>query len=486
MTDHDQRFFDEAGARELDARTIASMSGDSYALMERAGVAAYRRLRANWPEARRLVACCGRGNNGGDGYVMATLARADGLEAIVVRGPLAGTSSADARRARDAFLAGGGAEQELTPGDTLPDADLVIDAMFGLGLSRAPAGIDAVLLAAINAHGRPVLCVDLPSGIEAGTGHAPGIAVRADMTVTFLGWKGGLLTGEGLVAAGRCVLETLADDTSIVHGVQANGVRLGERDLARTLPRRSLAAHKGDSGHVLVVGGEVGYGGAALLAGGAAARAGAGLVSVATHPDHATAMLAARPELMVRGIGKVEALDPLLARATVLALGPGLGQGPWGRLLLERSLASTLPRVIDADALNLLARGDLRAGANAVLTPHPGEAARLLGCATDEVQRDRYGCARAIALQHDAVVVLKGAGTVIAAPDGRLAVLPLAEPALAAGGTGDVLTGIVAALMAQGLDGWHAAAAGVTAHLLAARRASAGRPRGTLAQDVVE
>jgi NAD(P)H-hydrate epimerase len=476
----------EAGMRELDRRAIADLGGDSFELMRRAGETAFRVLRAQWPEARRIAVCCGRGNNGGDGYVLARLAREAGMPVVVFACEPGGGGSPDARRARAEYLAAGGSEQRWTGSEALAEHQLIVDAVFGIGLSRPPAEPEAAWIEAINASGRPVLALDLPSGLATDTGSAPGACVQATVTTTFIGWKIGLFTGVGPLVAGRRVLEPLGVSDAIRGAVPAAALLLEPAALGRWLPPRAPLAHKGDHGHVLVVGGDHGYGGAASLATQAALRGGAGLVSVATRAEHVASILCARPEAMARAIGDGAGLEPLLRRADVVAVGPGLGQSDWSRELLDAALRSGRKLVLDADALNLIATRPGALPNESLITPHPGEAARLLGCGTARVQADRPAAAQELAARYAAVAVLKGAGTVIAAPDGRLAVCAIAEPALASGGTGDVLTGVAAALRAQGLDAFDAACAAVLAHAEAGRRVARGGARGALAGDVIE
>jgi NAD(P)H-hydrate epimerase len=459
-------------------------SGD--ALMERAGAAAFALLRRRWPDARRLGVLCGAGNNGGDGYVLARLAHLAGLtvELIAVAGPP--RAGSEAERARQAFLACGGAE--LPHASAPASADLLVDALLGTGLDRPPGGAVADAIAAINAAGRPVLALDLPSGLHADTGAAPGALVRATATISFVARKQGLYTG----VARDCCGELYFDDLGVpALACEAAGeppaVLLDLPTLrARWLPPRRRGAHKGDFGHVLVLGGDHGYGGAACLAGTAAARAGAGLTSVATRPAHLPALLAARPELMVRGVDDAAGLAPLLQRAGVLAIGPGLGQGDFGRALWTAALGSGLPLVVDADALNLLAQVPQRRD-DWILTPHPGEAARLLASTVAQVEADRYGAVRALQRRYGGVVLLKGAGTLVC--DGRapVGVLPYGNPGMASGGMGDVLTGVVAGLRAQRLPALAAAALGACLHGAAADAVAARRgERGLLAGDLLD
>ena len=465
---------DELRAIERDA--AARLPAGDPGLMARAGAAAWRRARARWPEARRIAVCAGPGNNGGDGYVVARLAREAGCEVVVLAN--GAPRADDARAAAQAWT--GETRPWSAAGDALATADLVVDAMFGIGLARDPDSDAAALIAALNAARGAKLALDVPSGLDADRGHAHAPCVRADLTVTFLAHKRGLWTGDAFDVRGDLVLETLGVATPA-----SSGAKLLDAGIARVLlPRRAPSTHKGRVGHVLVVGGARGLGGAALLAAEAAARAGAGLVSLATDAAHVAAALARRPELMAFDAGDPSRCNDAIGRATWLVVGPGLGQGEWGAGLLARALAAGKPAVLDADALNRLAAASRTLPSGCVLTPHPGEAARLLGSDVAAVQRDRCAAALAIAGRHGAVVVLKGAGTVVASPDGALAIGGGANPAMASGGIGDVLAGVVAAFAAQGLAPFDAACAGVAAHAEAARRAARGLSRGLLAADV--
>lgn len=472
--------YSSAGVRRLDAQAIRSGT-PGLVLMRRAGRAAFDALRQRWPSSQRLLVLCGWGNNGGDGYVLASLARRAGmtveLRALDGRAP-----TTDDARAACAEWEQGGTVGSWHAGDPLPPADVVVDALFGVGLSRALAGSAAALAEALAGHRAPLLALDVPSGIDADTGHAPGPALHAAMTVSFVGRKLGLYTGAGRAHAGERRFDSLGvapDD-----GVALPSARLLDPESCRSwLPARRDDDHKGRFGHVLVVGGDHGMGGAARLCAEAAARSGAGLVSVLTRPVHLAALLAGRPELMVIGVeGTV--WPQATQRASVLAVGPGLGRGAWGRAHFDSALAQRLPCVLDADALwHLDSAADLPG--SVVLTPHPGEAARLLGCATAEVQADRPRAARELARRYRAHVVLKGNGSLVAAPDGLLQVVDAGNPGMASGGMGDVLTGVVAALLAQGLEPGRAAALGALAHARAGDLAAGAQPRGVLAGDLL-
>ena len=311
-----------------------------------------------------------------------------------------------------------------------------------------------------------------------------GIAVRADATVCFVGWKRGLFTADGADCCGVRELATLGIPSSAFDGVSADARLLGN-EAFDALPPRRANSNKGTYGHVLVIGGDHGFGGAVRLCAAAALRGGAGLVSVATRASHVGAFNAALPEAMACGVETKADLDALLARASVLALGPGLGQGEWSRDLFEAAFAMAKPCVVDADALNLLAQAPRPLGAAAVITPHPGEAARLLGCDVATIQSDRFRAVRELARRYGAVAVLKGSGSLVAAPDGRVAVCPWGNPGMAGGGMGDLLTGVVAVLLAQGLSAGDAACLGVAAHARAGDLAAVDGQRGLLASDLL-
>lgn len=464
-----QSLYTAAQVRELDRRAIEDHGIDGYGLMTRAAEAAFRCLRLYRPAARRLAVYCGGGNNGGDGLVIACLARAAGFEVeVALAGNPERLHGAAARAWQD--WEGPAAEPEkMHPGD----ADIVVDAMLGTGLDRPVEGAVARAIEAINRAGRPVLAVDVPSGLDADRGTVLGTAIRADLTVTFIGAKRGLFTGAGVEHAGTVLFDDLEVPHAIHEGIGPSVASFGPEMLPALLPVRAPDAHKGDAGHVLIVGGGPGFAGAARMAGEAALRAGAGLVSVVTRPEHVGALVAGCPALMVHGIEDTDALTPLLERADVVALGPGLGRTPWSHALLRAVLAAAPGHlVIDADGLNLLAEEARPLDGAALLTPHPGEAARLLGSTVNAVQQDRFSACRELADRFNASVLLKGPGTIVTAGDtGAVTLLPGVRPALAVGGSGDVLTGIAAGLRAQGCGVAEAACCAGVLLAEAARRA---------------
>ena len=466
--------------RAMDAQAIDAGGVTASALMARAAAAALALLRDRWPDARRIGIACGPGNNGGDGYVLARLAKAAGLGVVVVCPPGGAARSEEARRALAEWRAmGGGVE---TFDGLLPDVDVWVDALYGTGLSRPPEEAVQALVERLNGSRRPLLALDVPSGLDADTGFAAGVVVHADATLTFVADKRGLHTGLARDVCGDVRLDRLGLDAAEVPPPAA--WRCRPDGLARWLAPRHANAHKGEHGHVLCIGGETGMGGAVRLCAEGALRTGVGLASVATRREGVAALVAARPEAMTQAVEDADALQPMLARATVVAIGPGLGQGDWGRALYAAALASGKPLVMDADALNLLAENP-RALPQAILTPHPGEAARLLGRDTAAVQADRFATADALAQRYRCVVVLKGAGTLVAAPGQVTAVIDAGNPGMATGGMGDVLSGVIAALRAQRLDAFDAAVAGALLHAAAGDEAArVGGERGLLPSDL--
>ncbi len=475
--------YSAAQARQVDSLAIASgISGGT--LMARAGATAFAVLRAHWPQARRIAVLCGVGSNAGDGLVLARLARVAGYDVSVLCVGDISVLRGDALQALNDYRAAGGVPQDFIEAD-LAAADVLVDALFGTGLTREVGGAWRASVEAINAAAAPVLALDLPSGLHADSGAVLGSAVRAAVTVTFIARKQGLYTGAGRAHAGRIICDDLGVPSSVYTVISPDALLLAQDALVDRLSPRARDAHKGSFGRVLVVGGEQGMSGAVRLAAEAAARVGAGLVSVATRAAHAAIVSAVRPELLCYGVETAAQLAPLLARANIVAIGPGLGQNKWARELLGRVLDTQLPLVVDADALNLLAREPLRRD-HWILTPHPGEAARLLQCCTAEIEADRYRAVRELAARYGGVVVLKGAGTLIARQGAPVMVCAAGNPGMASGGMGDVLTGVIAGLLAQGLPWYEAAYTGVLAHGLAGDAAARDGERGLLAGDLLE
>jgi NAD(P)H-hydrate epimerase len=478
------QLFDATALRGIEARAAAALEGaDAFGLMRRAGAAAWRELLDHWPQAQRIVVVCGPGNNGGDGYVLGSHAVASGRQVQVVRLARHEPRTDLARGACGEFEAAGGSVHAFS--GRLADADLVVDALFGIGLARAPDADSAALIDAINAHPAPVLALDAPSGIDCDRGSAPGAAVRASRTLEFIAPKTGLRTGAALNHVGVMALAPL-DIAQLVADAPASAELLEPAALANWLRPRSRDTHKGSNGRVLCIGGDFGSGGAILLCAEAALRSGAGLVDVGTRSQHVSALLARTPEALAHALDDdLAGFDALLQRADVIALGPGLGQHAWGSELHHRAMASGKALVLDADALNLAAGSTKPLPADSIITPHPGEASRLLACSTAEVQRDRYRAARDLSGRYRCTVVLKGAGTIVASPDRLPRVIAAGNPGMAVGGMGDVLTGTIAALRAQGLQAFDAASAGALLHAAAGDAAAGNGERGLLPSDLM-
>jgi NAD(P)H-hydrate epimerase len=489
MADQESRLYTAEQVRRLDACAIEGHGIPGIDLMQKAGWSTFEAARKKFPAACRYLVFCGSGNNGGDGYIIALLAREAGLDATVcaLRDPA--DLKGDAGKAAALWLEAGGTVTPW-PEESLADCDLVFDALLGTGLDREPAGDYAVAIERINQSAKPVVAVDIPSGLHADTGVALGRTVKADLTVTFIGNKRGLFTADGPDFAGQVVYSDLETPDSVRDSELNYGILIRDKLIANLLPTRRRNSHKGSYGWMLGVGGNTGMSGAIRLAGEAALRAGTGKVTLATRHDHAALVNLACPELMVRGVDDGSELEGLVEAVDVVVTGTGLGQTAWSGNVLKTCLASPLPIVIDADGLNLLARMNPESteapAQNWILTPHPAEAARLLGCASRDIQSDRVEAASRLARRYQAVTVLKGCGTVVAEPGGRYAVCPFGNPGMATAGTGDVLAGVIGALVAQGVtDLWQAAMAGVLAHALAGDLAAAEvGVRGMLASDI--
>ncbi|MBS1211464.1 MAG: YjeF-related protein [Proteobacteria bacterium] len=468
--------------RAMDRYAIEHLGIPGSELMLRAASAAFEILRERWPAARTVSVLCGSGNNGGDGYVLARLARQAGLDVRAYPAADPTGLHGDALTAFHAYRDAEGPVLDFIP-EGFEGAAVLVDGLLGTGLDRPVSGLYEQIIAAVNRFRGKVLALDIPSGLNADTGCVMGAAVKAEVTVTFIGLKQGLFTGEGPECCGEVMFADL-DTPREVQGCEETSARLLPPPPLDLLPRRRTA-HKGHFGHVLIIGGETGYTGAARLAGEAALRAGAGLVSVATRSSHAAFLNEGRPELMCRGVEAPVDLRPLLSNASIVAVGPGLGQSAWARELLAEALASGLPLVADADALNLIARNPMKRS-QWVLTPHPGEAARLLGVETSAVQTDRFAAIARLQQRYGGTVILKGAGTLVLSESGTPAICRQGNPGMASGGMGDVLCGVIAGLAAQGLSLGPAAELGVVAHAAAADRAAADSgERGLLASDLM-
>jgi hydroxyethylthiazole kinase-like uncharacterized protein yjeF len=500
-----------AEMRELDRAAIEGRKIPSLRLMENAGNAVAREMERRFGSLRgkTVTIVSGKGQNGGDGLVVARLLRQKGCKARVALLAAPSTLKGDAAANLKKFQRAGGRCQAIDT-DTklatvlsplLQTSDLLVDAIFGTGLNAPVKGVAASAIALMNASSRPIVAIDLPSGLDADTGTVLGTAVTATLTVTLARPKRGLYLGVGPNYAGVICVADIGIPADLIATAKIPVTLLDAASIRSLLPVRHRAAHKGTFGHAGLIAGSAGKTGAAAMAAMAALRIGAGLVTVAT-PRSVSDVLEAKlleamifpvPETEARTLSKqaLESLRAFAADKTALAIGPGIGTHPDTQTLVHNLLVEVnKPMVLDADGINALAghREMLsRAGGPLVLTPHPGEMARLLGITSAEVQRDRLGVAARLAREQHVCVVLKGAGTIVAGPDGRLAVNSTGNPGMATAGTGDVLTGIITGLLAQGLSAWDAACAGVYLHGLAGDLAASEQGEmGLIAGDVIQ
>ncbi|MCX8044947.1 MAG: NAD(P)H-hydrate dehydratase [Desulfobacterota bacterium] len=496
--------------QELDRQTIAEGT-PGIELMERAGKGVFDAIKEHFPEemGRGVVVLCGKGNNGGDGFVVARHCLVERIPVSVFLLGTADTITGDARTSFERYRAAQGACHEL-PNDIDCDAimqqmhhaGVIVDALLGTGLSAPVKGGYRQVIEAINRiRSSAVVAVDIPSGVDGKTGEVLGAAVRADLTCTFGLPKRGLVVMPGAAYVGKIVVVDIGIPSHLIAAVETHEYLLTAEYFHNILPRRRFDAHKGMFGHVLVIAGSPGMTGAAALAGQAAMRAGAGLVTVAVPAVLNPVLEVKLTEVMTLplpdggsgyfGMEACAAIKNNLNGKTVLVIGPGISRREETESAVRAVLNDlSLPVVIDADGLYAVAHDPAclrRISGQVVLTPHPGEMARLMRCATEAVQRDRIGCARTVAREFSATVVLKGAFTVVADPGGDVFVNTTGNPGMASGGMGDALTGIIAGLIAQGLSPLSAAQLGVFVHgrigdIIAHERA----PLGILATDIID
>jgi len=473
-------------------------------LMENAGRGAAEillELLADGEVADPVVIVCGPGNNGGDGFVVGRHLLQDGWLVQVLLMAEAEQVSGDARANLDAFVGLGGAVTELTTtleapqlDELLTDAGVLVDAIFGTGLTRAVAGRYRMMIEALNRSAAPCLALDIPSGIDSDSGEVLGAAITADTTATFAHVKIGMMLREGPERCGDIEVVPLGlPDTGILDEIGYRAQIIEPEHVAETLPTRATDAHKYNAGSVLVIAGSAGKSGAAVLTATAALRAGAGVVTLASWPDALPAMAETLSEAMTAPLDDSDlaaCLDPLLHRRGAVAIGPGLGLDDRSRRAVEHVVLSwDGPVVVDADAISHFAgRAEQLAQAPGprILTPHSGELARLMATRSDQVEADRLGAVEHAAETTGCTVVLKGRHTLVATPEGTTMLCNRGGPCLATAGSGDVLTGILAAL-AGSLSPHDAASAGVLVHAMAGDRwaDSVGADQGMLAGDIV-
>jgi NAD(P)H-hydrate epimerase len=453
-------------------------------LMQRAGWAAFECLQKQWPSAKKIGIVCGGGNNGGDGYVLARYAYEAGLTVSIWQ---VGESHRHGGVVHDVISACQQLHIPISQFDEtvdLTEMDVIVDAICGIGVHEALRSDVEAVVGKINSALLPVLAIDVPTGIDADTGHVWGSAIRATATITFMGLKLGLLTGSGVAYTGALTCHSLQLPASLFSEVNPIAEITHFDTYAPYLKPRSRDWHKGKSGHVLIIGGDLGFAGAPRMAAEAALRVGAGLVTVATHPDHAFMVNAARPEIMCQGIQSPELLSGLVEKANVVVLGPGLGRSPWSRAVWEWASKQTVSLVMDADGLNFLSESG-SFNDNWVLTPHPGEAARLLGVTVQAIQQDRLAAISKMNQRYGGVCVLKGAGTLVLSQDTLPVLCDQGNPGMATAGMGDVLSGVIGGLIAQEVPLDVAAKLGVYLHAVAGDLAAREGERGMIAMDLM-
>lgn len=512
MYDLPNRLYKVDSIVQLEQVAINAHGISAYELMQRAGAAVFSVIKQNYSHCKKILMLCGAGNNAGDGYVVAKLAKQAGYDVQLVSLVNPDTLKGAAQLAyQDCAAVVDMNAVKKNNLSVIDDAQLIVDALLGTGLTRDVSPEWSKWIDAVNLSSKPVIAIDIPSGLIADTGHIAGAAIQADVTVCFIGLKQGMFTAQGKDVCGDIVFNDLSLPDEVYSSVKNDALLINKIDYS-LLPKRKPSSHKGCFGHVLIVGGNEGMPGAVILAARAALRTGAGLVSIITAAKNIEVISSAVPEAMIRScdIASVESLfnETFVSAVTHVAIGMGLGQDAWSEKLLQHCVRLNKPLLIDADGLNLLAKLGLKVTSKLIITPHPGEASRLLGdkllapellnqvekISSETIQRDRFDAIKKIhALfkeSESCVAILKGSGTLIF--DGQtIAVCDVGSPAMAAPGMGDVLSGIIIALMAQQANDAEIALAeiatlGVCLHAAAAELVIEGKTRGLLASDVVD
>lgn len=469
--------------REFERLAAERFGITGHILMARAAKAALDFMLRKWPHVKRIALFCGAGNNGGDGYALAELAYERGLQAMVFQVGDHDHLKNEARTAYEQCKKAHVPIQKFHDKVDLQHPDLIVDAICGIGIRDTLREEMVTALDAMRWTQAPVFAMDVPTGIDADTGLVLGAAIKAAATITFIGLKLGLLTGGGISYTGELVLNNLQLPPDLFSYVEPVAEKLQLHSFQNYLKPRLRDWHKGLSGHVLVIGGVSGFEGAVRMAGMAALRVGAGLASIATE-IHSTHGMAEWPELMCHGVDSIEELTPLLKKADVIIIGPGLGQSAWAKSMWDTAIQQDAWLVVDADGLNLLAQTP-QIRDNWILTPHPGEAARLLGETSQIVQLDRLEAAKELARRYGGTVVLKGAGTIVVSPNMLPGVCDKGNPGMATAGMGDILSGVIGGLLAQGIPPGEAARLGVLLHAAAGDMAAKDGERGMIATDLL-
>ncbi len=477
MSSLPHHIFTSQEIRIMEQDHAAANNGHCYDLMEKAGRCVFEEMRKVNSKPKMVYVLVGKGNNGGDGYIVAAYL-------LKYHIPYRLFAIGTPRKESEAFAAysfflklGGKVEHELpdlvTEAQNGNNPDIVIDALLGTGLDSAPRDPFGQWIDFINSTKAYKISIDVPSGVNADTGYVYDNSVVADKTICMMALKSGLLTSDAVDFVGEIEVNKLGVDVNAYHGKHLSSEIDGcsylktylitYEEIISDLPVRALSSNKGDAGKLLLIGGSLGYGGAINICGHGALRAGAGLIKVATDKANVASLNAARPELMTVDFNNLDEVQAALEWTDVIAIGPGLGLNEHSEQLLDMALNADKPTVVDADALTIMSKRDLSFSKRTILTPHPGEAARLLGCSISQINEDRYKAVYELQKRCGGVVLLKGAGTLIC--DGkRINVVKEGSPALSSGGMGDILTGVIGSLKAQGLTLMQAASAGACVH----------------------
>ena len=477
--------------RNLENIAINEFKITGYELMKRAGKAAFNHFQNTYPLAGSILVCCGAGNNAGDGYVIAKLAQQAGLKVKVISLIDTNQLAGDVKLAWKDWHSLGFQLTTFSV-ELLTKTDVVIDALLGTGLQREVEGEWAEVIEAINQSNKPVISVDIPSGLCADTGSIAGHVIQATSTITFITLKKGLFTHLGVDCCGELLFDNLSIPSGVYNRQSAEATLLDWQSLKKQLKPRKSSIHKHQLGHVFVLGGDKGMPGAIRLAAEAALRAGAGLVTVVSHKEHMPMLLAGRPELMFSSTEDGHLSADFLLNASAVVIGPGLSDNTWSQNLLASALECSAPKIVDAGALRLLSKEDGPRN-DWVLTPHSGEAAALLDGSSGDaainattIQASRFTSIEMLHALYGGHIVLKGAGSLIQSPGELIQLCPYGNPGMASAGMGDVLSGVVASLVGQGYSLALATRLAVSIHSMAGDMAAVDGKAGLLASDLFE
>jgi len=490
--------FESNEIKNIEQLSAESRNIELYQLMELAGQAAWQSIETSWPKVNKITVVCGSGNNAGDGFVLARIAAHYGKVVQVLLVDVKAEPKGDALLAYQAMVTEGIKTSHFHP-ELLKEQHLIVDAILGTGIKGALKENVQQVIESINdlldlqqELDNPVelLSLDIPSGLESNTGYVNPIAIRATQTLTFIALKSGMVTGDARAYCGVIDVATLGVTKDSLQQFRAQAWIDDADALINSLPQRSSVSHKGDHGHLLLIGGDYGFGGAILMSAMAAGRCGAGMLTILTRDAHVAPILTQCPEAMIRSVTGAgdPALMNILQNIDAVVIGPGLGQESWAKGLLEVICATDLPLLLDADALNILAANknpEKYKKTNWIITPHPGEAGRLLNIETSQIQQNRYQAVHLLQKKYSAVTVLKGAGTLIADYENNITVCNEGNAGMASAGMGDILSGIIGTLLAQGIEASLAARIGVALHARAGDLAAMNGQKGLMATDLI-